>query len=182
MRCKWAEGNELLKKYHDEEWGTPVHDDQILFEHLILDCFQAGLSWQTVLNKRENFRLAFDNFNIKSVAEYGPEKVEELLQNKGIIRNRLKIEASINNAQQVIKVQEEFGSFDSYIWQFTKGETITNHFKTWKEIPATTELSDEISKALKKRGFKFVGSTIIYAIMQAHVVVEEYRPEACIAA
>jgi DNA-3-methyladenine glycosylase I len=161
-------------KYHDEEWGVPVHDDQLLFEHLSLDGFQAGLSWQTVLNKRENFRKAFDSFDLKIVSEYDQEKVTVLLENKGIIRNRLKIEGTITNAKKVLEVQKEFGSFDSYIWSFTNGKTIQNKFTSMSDIPATSQISDAMSKSLRERGFKFVGSTICYAFMQAVGIVNDH--------
>ena len=167
QRCKWAEFNDLLRKYHDEEWGTPVHDDQLLFEFLILEGAQAGLSWNTILQKRENFRKAFDNFDYNKIATYGEKKVEELLNNAGIIRNRLKIGATISNAKAILKVQEEFGSFNKYIWEFIDHNPIINKFKALEELPAKTEQSERISKALKKRGFKFVGPTIIYSFMQA---------------
>jgi DNA-3-methyladenine glycosylase I len=160
--------------YHDTEWGVPVHDDQLLFEHFCLDCFQAGLSWQTILNKREYFRLAFDHFNIKKVAGYGSEKIDQLLQNKGIIRNRLKIEAAINNANRIIEIQLEQGSFDSYIWSFTRGESIRNKFSRMSHIPATSSVSDAMSKDLRKHGFKFAGSTICYAFMQAVGIVNDH--------
>lgn len=174
IRCGWCEGNELYEQYHDLEWGVPVYDDQQLFEFLILETFQAGLSWITILNKRENFRRAFDFFDYKKVAAYDEDKYEELLQNAGIIRNKLKIRSAITNAQLFMDVQKEFGSFSEYIWSFTNGKPITNAFKTLAEVPATTEVSDTISKALKKRGFKFVGSTVIYAHMQATGMVNDH--------
>jgi DNA-3-methyladenine glycosylase I len=173
-RCNWAQKNELMAKYHDEEWGKPLHDDQKLFEFLILEGMQAGLSWQTILNKREAFRKAYDDFDVKKVAEYSPEKVEELMSNAGIIRNRLKIEASINNARCFLEVAAEFGSFDKYIWSFVGGEPIVNRFMTLSELPAKTELSDRISNDLRKRGFKFVGSTVVYAHMQATGMVNDH--------
>jgi DNA-3-methyladenine glycosylase I len=173
-RCGWCKGSEIYKQYHDLEWGVPVYDDQQLFEFLILETFQAGLSWITILNKRENFRRAFDFFDYKKVAAYDEDKYEELLQNAGIIRNKLKIRSAITNAQLFMGIQKEFGSFSDYIWSFTNGKPIMNAFKTREDIPATTELSDTISKALKKRGFKFVGSTVIYAHMQATGMVNDH--------
>jgi DNA-3-methyladenine glycosylase I len=173
-RCDWCLSSELYKEYHDQEWGTPVYDDATLFEFLILETFQAGLSWITILNKRENFRAAFDQFDYKIIAQYSEEKVQELLQNAGIIRHRLKIHSAISNAIAFMKVQEEFGSFSKYIWNFTNGKPIINSPKTLKEVPATTPLSDSISKDLKKRGFKFVGSTVIYAYLQATGIVNDH--------
>jgi DNA-3-methyladenine glycosylase I len=173
-RCSWA-GNDLLyQKYHDEEWGQAVHDDQKLFEFLILETFQAGLSWITILRKRENFREAFDQFDYKKVAKYDEQKESELLQNAGIIRNKLKIKAAINNAQAFMKVQEEFGSFDHYMWGFVNHQPLINHFDSLSEVPAKTPLSDEFSKDLKQRGFKFVGSTVVYAHMQACGMVNDH--------
>lgn len=174
IRCDWCLGNDLYLKYHDEEWGVPVHDDQKIFEFLILEGVQAGLSWITVLKKRENYRLAYDNFDAKKVAAYDDVKVVELMGNAGIIRNKQKIAASINNARCFLEVQKEFGTFDKYIWGFVDNKPIVNHFKTMADIPANTPLSDEISKDLKKRGFKFVGSTIIYAHMQAAGMVNDH--------
>jgi DNA-3-methyladenine glycosylase I len=173
-RCKWCVGTAIYEKYHDEEWGVPVYDDQKLFEFLILETFQAGLSWITILKKRENFRLAFDDFDYKKVANYTEDKIQELLQDTGIIRNQLKIRAAVSNANAFLKVQEEFGSFSKYIWQFTKGKPIVNNRQTLKDVPATTPLSDAISKDLKKRGFKFVGSTVVYAHMQATGMVDDH--------
>lgn len=173
-RCSWCEGSELYENYHDQEWGVPVYDDQTLFEFLILETFQAGLSWITVLKKRENFRAAFDNFDYKKVALYDEAKFEELIQNAGIIRNKLKIKAAISNAQAFMEIQKEFGSFSTYIWGFVDGKPIKNNFKTLAEVPATTPLSDKISKDLKKRGFKFVGSTVVYAHMQATGMVNDH--------
>ncbi len=173
-RCDWSTNNELMIKYHDTEWGVPVHDDQLLFEHLTLDCFQAGLSWQTILNKRENFRKAFDNFEIKKVASYDDEKREILLSDAGIIRNRQKINASIHNAKLFLEIQKDSGSFDSYIWSFTHRNTIQNNYKSISELPATSELSDRASKDMRRRGFKFCGSTIIYAFMQAVGIVNDH--------
>lgn len=173
-RCSWSEGNELYIEYHDKEWGTPVHDDRKHFEFLALESFQAGLSWLTILKKRENFRKAFDGFDPKKVAKYDKKKTERLLKESGIIRNRMKIEATINNAKRFLEVQKEFGSFDDYIWGFTKGKPKKNSWKKMSQIPATSKLSDEISKDLKDRGFKFVGSTIIYAHLQAIGIVNDH--------
>jgi len=176
-RCFWVSDNPLYIEYHDKEWGVPVYDDDRLFEFLILETFQAGLSWITVLKKRENFRKAFDNFDYKKIAIYPESKYESLLQDAGIIRNKLKIRATISNAQAFINVQEEFGSFSKYIWQFTDGKPIVNTFRKREEVPATTELSDAVSKDLKKRGFKFVGSTVIYAHMQATGMVNDHTTD-----
>ena len=173
-RCAWCEKTDLYKEYHDNEWGVPVYEDQKLFEFLILETFQAGLSWLTILNKRENFKVAFDNFDYKKVAKYNDVKFEELVTNTGIIRNKLKIKAAISNAQAFIKIQGEFGSFSKYIWDFVNGKPIKNTFKTLAEVPATTPLSDKISKDLKKRGFKFVGSTVMYAHLQATGMVNDH--------
>jgi len=173
--CKWAEGQfDDYVKYHDEEWGVPVHNDQKHFEFLILESAQAGLSWATILKKREGYRQAFANFDVKIVAEYDSKKVEDLLLDASIIRNRAKIVAAINNAQRFIEIQEEFGSFDKYIWSFVGGTPIINKWKTMEEVPVTTAESDELSKDLKKRGFKFVGSTTIYAHMQAIGLVNDH--------
>jgi DNA-3-methyladenine glycosylase I len=174
IRCTWCEKDVLYRDYHDNEWGKPIYDDAKLFEFLILETFQAGLSWYTILKKRENFRAAFDNFDYKKVANYGEEKVQELLQNAGIIRNQLKIRGTISNAIAFMEVQKEFGSFSKYIWNFTGGKPIENNRKSLREIPSTTPLSDEISKDLKKRGFKFVGSTVVYAHMQATGMVNDH--------
>jgi DNA-3-methyladenine glycosylase I len=166
-RCDWAPlDNPLYVKYHDEEWGVPVHDDRMLFEFLLLEGFQAGLSWITILKKRVNFRQAFDNFDVNKIATYNEKKIEGLMQNSGIVRNRRKIEAAVVNAKAFFEVQKEFGSFSDYIWSFVNGKPVVNKWKRKGEIPANTKLSDEISKDLKNRGFKFVGSTIIYAYMQ----------------
>ena len=173
-RCPWPEGDEKMRKYHDEVWGVPVHDDQKLFAKFCLDLMQAGLTWRTILYKQENFEKAFDNFHIETVSGYGEDKFNELMQNAGIVRNRLKIRAIINNAQRTLEVQKEFGSFDAYVWGFTKGKVIKNGFKTLDEIPASAPLSDAISKDLKKRGFRFVGTTIIYAWLQAVGVVNDH--------
>lgn len=174
MRCEWAEGDTLLKEYHDNEWGVPEHDDRKLFEVLILEGAQAGLSWLTVLRKLGNYRKAFDDFDARRIAEYDEGKVEELLTNKGIIRNRLKITAAIQNAKAFLAIQEEFGSFDAYIWRFVGGKPKKNAWKALKEIPSRTAESDAMSKDLLKRGFKFVGSTICYAFMQATGMVNDH--------
>lgn len=176
-RCGWVSNDPLYIEYHDREWGVPVHDDQRLFEFLILETFQAGLSWITILRKRENFRKAFDNFDLQKVAAYDSHKIQDLLQDTGIIRNRLKVQAAVSNAQAFIRVQEEFGSFDAYIWGFVNGSPIINHFDSLKEVPATTPLSDAISIDLKKRGFKFVGSTVVYAHMQATGMVNDHTTD-----
>lgn len=165
-RCGWAT-NDLLFSYHDEEWGVPVHDDRKLFEFLILEGAQAGLSWDTILKKRENYRSAFDNFDAEKIARYDEKKIAELLQNEGIVRNRLKIASTVQNAKCFLEIQVEFESFDSYIWRFVDGESITSSWKNSSEVPAKTEISDAVSKDLKRREFNFVGSTIMYAFMQA---------------
>jgi DNA-3-methyladenine glycosylase I len=172
-RCSWAT-TDLYKEYHDREWGKPVHDDGKLFEMLVLEGMQAGLSWLTVLNKRMAFREAFDQFDFQKIALYDEAKIEELMQNAKIIRNRLKIKSAIVNAQQFIKIQEEYGSFDAFIWSYVDNKPVHNHFQSEAEIPAATPLSDRISKDLKKRGFKFVGSTIVYAYMQAIGMVNDH--------
>ena len=174
IRCAWCEKDDLYRQYHDNEWGKPVYDDATLFEFLILETFQAGLSWHTILKKRENFRSAFDNFDYKKIANYTEDKVQELLQDSGIIRNKLKIRATVSNAIAFMEVQKELGSFSKYIWNFTEGKPIQNYRKSLSEVPATTPLSDEISKDLKKRGFKFVGSTVVYAHMQATGMVNDH--------
>ena len=174
IRCAWCGTDPLYMEYHDTEWGVPVYEDDKLFEFLILETFQAGLSWITILRKRENFRKAFDDFNYKKIANYSERKYEELLQDAGIIRNKLKIKATITNAQLFMDVQQEFGSFSNYIWNFSNGKPIKNNFKNMSDIPATTELSDTVSKDLKKRGFKFVGSTVIYAHLQATGMVNDH--------
>ncbi len=173
-RCGWVNEDPLYIKYHDEEWGVPVHDDRKMFEFLLLETFQAGLSWFTILKKRENFRKAFDKFDYKKVAKYGEPKVEELLQDAGIIRNQQKIRAAINNAQLFMEIQNEFGTFCKYIWGFVDHKPIVNNWKSLTEVPATTPVSDTLSKDLKKRGFKFVGSTTIYAHMQACGMVNDH--------
>jgi DNA-3-methyladenine glycosylase I len=174
LRCAWCEKDDLYRNYHDSEWGKPVYDDETIFEFLILETFQAGLSWYTVLAKRENFRKAFDNFDLIKIANYSEEKMAELAEDTGIIRNKLKIKATVTNAQAYIKVQEEFGSFSKYIWGFVKGKPIDNQPQTLKDVPATTPISDALSKDLKKRGFKFVGSTVMYAHMQATGMVNDH--------
>ncbi|RDK88820.1 DNA-3-methyladenine glycosylase I [Marinirhabdus gelatinilytica] len=174
QRCWWCGDDPLYVAYHDTEWGVPVKDDAKLFEFLTLETFQAGLSWITVLRKRENFRKAFDHFNYNKIAAYSEEKVQELLQNNGIIRNKLKVRATISNARAFMEVQEEFGSFSDYIWGFVDGKPIQNTLKNKEEVPANTALSDTISKDLKKRGFKFVGSTVVYAHMQATGMVNDH--------
>ena len=172
--CSWPKADPLLVKYHDKEWGMPIHNDKKLFEFLILEGFQAGLSWLTILRKRENFRKAFDNFDFNKVAAYKRRKTNSLLTDSGIIRNKLKIESAIVNAKAFIEVRKEFGTFSKYIWNFTGGKPINNEFESLKDIPPRTELSDLISKDLKKRGFKFVGSTIVYAHMQATGMVNDH--------
>jgi len=173
-RCAWSDGSDIYREYHDKEWGVPCHDDRLLFEHLILDGAQAGLSWITILKKREGYRKAFNNFNAETMVSYSDEKIAELLQNSNIVRNKLKINAAINNAQCYLDIKEQYESFDSYIWQFTDGKTKQNAWKHVSEIPANTEESDSMSKDLKKRGFKFVGTTICYAFMQAAGMVNDH--------
>jgi DNA-3-methyladenine glycosylase I len=173
-RCPWCLGFEEYKKYHDEEWGVPVHDDRVHFEFLILEGAQAGLSWSTILKKREGYRKAFADFDANKVARFSEKKLEKILLDPGIVRNRLKVYAAVNNAKQFLKLQKEFGSFDKYIWQFVGGKPIVNKRKTMKEVPATTPESDALSKDLIKRGFKFVGSTVIYAHMQACGLVNDH--------
>ena len=173
-RCAWCEKDDLYRNYHDNEWGKPVYDDETIFEFLILETFQAGLSWYTILAKRENFRSAFDNFDLLKIANYSEEKIAELTEDAGIIRNKLKIKATVTNAQAFIKVQEEFGTFSKYIWGFVDGKPIDNQPKTLSEVKATTPISDALSKDLKKRGFKFVGSTVVYAHMQATGMVNDH--------
>ncbi len=173
-RCPWPSDDPLMIAYHDEEWGVPVHDDRKLFEFMVLDANQAGLSWRTILYKRESFRKAFHNYDIKRIARYGEKDFTRLLNDAGIIRNRLKINATIENAKHFLEVQKEFGTFDAYIWQFTGGKTIHNKWKTLRDLPATCTESDAMSKDLKKRGFRFVGSTICYAFMQAAGMVNDH--------
>ncbi len=174
IRCSWCNSSELYQKYHDEEWGKPIYDDAIFFEFLVLETFQAGLSWITILNKRENFRKAFDNFDYKKIALYNDDKILDLLKDSGIIRNKLKIYSAVTNAQNFIKIQVEFGSFTKYIWNYVNDKQIVNYPKKHFEVAATTPLSDKISKDLKKRGFKFVGSTVIYAFLQATGIVNDH--------
>ena len=174
-RCGWCVGDDLYETYHDQEWGVPVYDDATLFEFLILETFQAGLSWITILRKRENFRKTFDNFDYKKIAAYQQDKIDSLLQDAGIIRNKLKIHATITNAQAFIAIQKEFGSFSKYIWGFVDGKPRKNNLTHYKNAPATTPLSDVLSKDLKKRGFKFVGSTVVYAHMQATGMVNDHE-------
>jgi len=173
-RCPWPGDDALMIAYHDDEWGVPVHDDRKLFEFMVLDANQAGLSWKTILQKRENFRRALHDYDVKRIVRYGEKDVARLLGDAGIIRNRLKIAATIENAKRFLEVQKEFGSFDEYIWQFTGGKTIHNKWKTLKQLPATSRESDAMSKDLKERGFKFVGSTICYAFMQAAGMVNDH--------
>jgi DNA-3-methyladenine glycosylase I len=174
IRCSWSEKDDLYRNYHDTEWGKPVYEDAIFFEFLLLESFQAGLSWHTILKKRESFRAAFDGFNVVKVAQYESEKVAQLLLDVGIVRNRLKILAIISNAQSFIKIQQEFGSFSTYIWSWVGGKAIVNRVDALSEVPATTDLSDCIAKDLKKRGFKFLGSTVVYAFLQATGLVDDH--------
>lgn len=177
-RCPWLKlSNPLYVKYHDEEWGRPIGTDNKHFELLILEGAQAGLSWETILNKRENYRKAFSNFDPVKVAKYSNKKIEQLLQNEGIVRNKLKIESTVNNAKAILKIQKEFGSFDKYIWNFVNNKPIINNFKSIKDYPSKTELSNVISKDLKKRGFKFIGSTIIYAYLQAAGICQDHSQD-----
>ena len=173
-RCEWGNQSVLYQQYHDEEWGVPLHDDTRLFKFLILEGAQAGLSWETILKKREGYREAFDQFDTEKIAKYSDDKIESLLQNPNIIRNRLKVKSAVLNAQLFLEVQKEYGSFDTYIWQFTGGKTIQNRFKKMSELPANTLESDAMSKNLKKRGFKFIGTTICYAFMQATGMVNDH--------
>lgn len=174
IRCPWPAKDLDMINYHDHEWGVPVHDDHKLFEHIILDGFQAGLSWKTVLHKRENFRLAFDQFDYSLIAKYKKQRILKLLNNEGIIRNRLKIEAAISNARATIKIIEKYGSLDFYLWNFVDGKTIHNHWSQISQIPASNDLSDKISKDLKKNGFAFVGSTICYSFLQAAGFINDH--------
>ena len=174
QRCAWACGSDLEKVYHDEEWGVPVHDDRGLFEFLTLEGAQAGLSWLTILRERENYRTLLDNFDAGKIARYNKRKIESLLRNPGIVRNRLKVESTITNARAFLEIQDEYGSFDHYIWRFTDGRTVVNQWQSPHDIPATSDLSDAMSRDLKKRGFRFVGSTICYAFMQATGMVNDH--------
>src|SRR3990172_5709054 len=176
-RCVWANSGALMAAYHDEEWGVQVHEDQKLFEFLVLEGAQAGLNWQTVLAKRENYRKAFKNFNPHIISRYGEKEVKDLLNNSGIIRNKLKIEATINNAKKFLEVQKEFGSFDKYVWDFVGGKSLKNRWQSLNQLPSQTEQSDLMSKALKRRGFKLVGSTICYAFMQAVGMVNDHTTD-----
>jgi DNA-3-methyladenine glycosylase I len=173
VRCEWAR-SELMIRYHDEEWGVPAHDDGTLFEFLILEGAQAGLSWETILNKRENYRAAFDGFDVERVAGYGKRKIAQLLKDPGIVRNRLKVASAVKNAQALLRVREEFGSFDRYVWQFVEGRPLVNSWTSLKQVPPRTAQSDAMSKALKRLGFSFVGSTICYAFMQAVGMVDDH--------
>lgn len=175
QRCGWCQGDTLYEQYHDIEWGVAVKDDATLFEFLVLETFQAGLSWITILRKRENFRAVFDQFDYTKIANYKQEKTDSLLQDAGIIRNKLKVHGTVTNAQAFIKIQEEFGSFSKYIWNFVDGKPIKNKVKNYKDAPPTTSESDALSKDLKKRGFKFVGSTVMYAYMQAVGMVNDHE-------
>jgi len=172
--CPWAGQTSLYQRYHDEEWGVPVHDDRKLFEFILLEGAQAGLSWRTILNKRENYRRAFDKFDFIKVARYGDKKIEALMADEGIVRNRLKIESAVVNAVAFINIRKEFDSFDQWLWRYVKGKPITNRFGTMEQVPATSAISDTLSRDLKKRGFKFVGSTIMYAFMQAVGMVNDH--------
>jgi DNA-3-methyladenine glycosylase I len=174
VRCPWPGNDPMYVKYHDKEWGVPVHSDRKLFEFLLLEGFQAGLSWRTILLKRNNFRAAFDNFDYKKIAAYDKKKIESLMQDAGIIRNRLKVESAVKNAKAFIELRKEFGTFDKYIWGFVNNKPVINKFKSLKELPARTELSDTISKDLKNRGFNFVGTTIIYAHLQATGILNDH--------
>lgn len=173
-RCNWCLSSDKMIHYHDTFWGTPLHDERELFAKLVLDMNQAGLSWNTILNKQENFYAAFDDFEIEKVAQYDEAKFDELMQNAGIIRNKLKVRAAINNAQKVLEIQQEFGSFETYIWSFTDGKVCQHHITDESEVPATDSLSDRVSKDMKKRGFKFVGSTVVYAYLQAIGVINDH--------
>ncbi|QIB70207.1 DNA-3-methyladenine glycosylase I [Aminipila butyrica] len=173
-RCPWCGKDELYMKYHDEEWGIPVRDDRKHFEFLVLESAQAGLSWLTILRKREHYREAYDNFQADKIAAYSEDKIQELLSNPGIIRNRKKIESSINNAQRFLEIQQEFGSFDRYIWGFVDNKPIVNHWHSLDEIPAVTELSQRVSEDLKTRGFKFLGSTTVYAYLQSTGLINDH--------
>jgi len=173
VRCAWAKTEPNLT-YHDEEWGIPVHDDRLLFEFLILEGAQAGLSWEMILKKREAYRKAFDNFDARRIARYSPARVEKLMNNPGIVRNRLKIAATVDNANAFLRVQKEFGSFDAYVWSFVRGKPRVNQWKTFKQIPAESAESDALSRDLRRRGFRFVGSTICYAFMQAVGMVNDH--------
>lgn len=176
-RCGWCEGDELYEAYHDKEWGVPVYDDTVFFEFLVLETFQAGLSWITILRKRENFRQAFDDFDYQKVADYSEEKIQSLLRDKGIIRNKLKVRSAVNNAQLFLEIQKEFGSFSNYIWNFVDGQAVQHKVMDYTKMPPTTLLSDKVSKDLKKRGFKFVGSTVMYSFLQATGLVNDHEED-----
>lgn len=176
-KCSWALSSESEEKYHDEEWGMPVHDDRLLFEFLILEGAQAGLSWSTILNKRQAYRLAFDNFNAEKIALYDQAKIQQLLTNPGIVRNKLKVNAAVINARAFLTIQQKFASFDRYIWQFVQGQTIQNHWSEFKQLPVSTPQSEAMSKDLKQQGFKFVGPTICYAYMQAVGMVNDHTTD-----
>ncbi|MFC2092575.1 DNA-3-methyladenine glycosylase I [Bacteroidota bacterium] len=173
-RCEWCLSSDLMIEYHDKEWGVPLHDDKKLFEYMLLDAFQAGLSWSTIINKRKNFVKAFDGFDVAKISRYRDGKIKKLLNDAGIVRNRLKIHSAVSNAKAFLSIQKEFGSFDKYIWQFVKGEPIINKCKSLKDIPVSTKESDAMSKDLKARGFRFVGTTICYAFMQAAGMVNDH--------
>jgi DNA-3-methyladenine glycosylase I len=174
QRCDWANGSELEQAYHDQEWGVPLHDDRGLFEFVTLEGAQAGLSWVTILKKRENYRKLFDNFDVDKIARYGQRKIETLMHDPGIVRNRLKIESTVSNARAFLDIQQHFGSFDAYIWRFTDGKPIVNQWRKLEQVPAHSDISDAMSRDLKKRGFRFVGSTICYAFMQATGMVNDH--------
>lgn len=176
-RCAWAGNDALYQHYHDAEWGVPLHDDQRLFEFLILEGAQAGLSWITILRKRENYRAAFDNFEAARIAAYDTDKIAALMQNSGIVRNRLKLQSTVVNAQQYLRVQDEFGSFAGFLWQFVDGKPLQNAWRSWNEVPGSTEVSDVMSLELKRRGFKFVGTKICYALMQATGMVNDHTTD-----
>jgi DNA-3-methyladenine glycosylase I len=176
-RCAWVGGNELYQAYHDNEWGVPLHDERALFEFLILEGAQAGLSWITILKKRKAYREAFDNFDAAHIAGYDEHKIESLMQNSAIVRNRLKLQSAVTNAQKFLAVQDEFGSFDAFIWRFVDGTPLQNNWRSLDEVPASTSISDAMSKELKRRGFKFVGSTICYALMQATGMVNDHTTD-----
>ncbi|MFD2551207.1 DNA-3-methyladenine glycosylase I [Bizionia sediminis] len=175
QKCAWCLGDPDYEAYHDREWGVPVYDDAVFFEFLLLETFQAGLSWITILKKRENFKAAFSNFNYQDIAQYQQTKIDSLLQNSGIVRNKLKIKAAITNAKLFMNVQAEFGSFSNYIWNFVDGKPLVTSIKSYKDAPSTSDLSDAVSKDLKKRGFKFVGSTVIYAFLQATGLINDHE-------
>jgi DNA-3-methyladenine glycosylase I len=176
-KCDWALSSELEEKYHDQEWGVPIHDDRLLFEFLILEGAQAGLSWSTILKKREGYRKAFDNFNAEKIALYDAEKIQQLLNNVEIVRNKLKVNAAIINAKAFLKIQQDYGTFDRYIWQFVEGKTVQNTWQKLNQIPASTAKSEKMSNSLKQKGFKFVGSTICYAYMQAVGMVNDHTTD-----